>query len=130
LYEESVPEEDKAKMAELEEEVRQIRQFQEDEEVEAQLGGFIPDLGCTKSRNSKFFRTLELYWHTKTLVAIGMLPKEQDFRQLKSRQEALEIQCAYVSEVVTWLANHKVATSPLLPGTMLRPGLLRLLRVV
>lgn len=41
------------------------------------------------------------------MVTIGMLPKEQDFRQLKSRQEALEIQCAYMSEVVTWLANHQ-----------------------
>jgi hypothetical protein len=58
-------------------------------------------------RNSKFYRTLELYWHTKTMVAIGMLPKEQDFCQLKSRQEALEIQNAYLTEVVTWLARHQ-----------------------
>jgi hypothetical protein len=107
LYEESVPEENKAKMPELEDEARQMRWFKEDEEVEEQLGSFIPNLGCTRSRNSIFFQTLELYWHTKTLVAIGILPKEQDFRHLKSKQEALEIQCDYVSEVVTWLANRK-----------------------
>jgi hypothetical protein len=41
------------------------------------------------------------------MVAMGMLPKEQDFRQLKSRKEALEVQNAYVSEVVTWIANHQ-----------------------
>jgi hypothetical protein len=107
LYEEIVPEADKVKMVQLEEEVRVTRQFQDDEDVEALLGGLIPDLGCTQSRNSKFFQTLELYWHTKTLVALGMLPKEQDFHQLKRRHEALEIQCAYVAEVVTWLANRQ-----------------------
>jgi hypothetical protein len=43
--------------------------------------------------NSKFevFRTLEQYWHTKTTVAMGMLLKEQDYYQLKSRKEALEV---------------------------------------
>lgn len=36
-----------------------------------------------------------------------MLPKEQDFRQLKSRQEALEVQNAYMTKVVTRLAKHQ-----------------------
>lgn len=36
-----------------------------------------------------------------------MLPKEKDFHQLKSKQKAFEIQCAYVYEVVTWLANRQ-----------------------
>jgi hypothetical protein len=70
-------------MPTLEEEVKLVREFKEDEEVEHQVGGIIPDLGCTRTRNSKFYRTLELYWHTKMMVALGMLPKEQDFRQLK-----------------------------------------------
>jgi hypothetical protein len=107
FYEDYVPEADKAKMTELEEEVCQIKEFHDDEEVEAQVGSFIPDLGCTQTRNLKFYITLELYWHTKTMVAMGMLPKEQDLYQLKSRQEALEIQNAYVSEVVTWIANRQ-----------------------
>jgi hypothetical protein len=36
-------------MTELEEEVRQIREFHDDEEVEAQVGSFILDLGCTRT---------------------------------------------------------------------------------
>jgi hypothetical protein len=79
FYEDYVPEVDKAIMIELEEEVHQIREFHDDDEVEAQVGSFILDLGCTRTRNSKFYRTLELYWHTKTMVAMGMLPKEKDF---------------------------------------------------
>jgi hypothetical protein len=102
-YAEYVLDVDKGKMAELEEDVQQLREFQDDEEIEAQIGDLIMDFGCSHSRNSKFFQTLELYWQTKTLVALGMLPKEQDFRQLKARQEALEIQTAYVVEVVNWL---------------------------
>jgi hypothetical protein len=57
----------------------------------------IPYLGFSWIRNPKFYRTLELYWQTKTLVSLGMLPKDQDFRQLKSRQKALEIQTTYVA---------------------------------
>jgi hypothetical protein len=41
------------------------------------------------------------------MVSIGMLPKEKDFRHLKRRKEVLEFQCAYVSEVVTWLAKRQ-----------------------
>jgi hypothetical protein len=106
FYEEFVPEEDKATMSALEAEVRLVREFKDDGEVEYQVGGLIPDLGCTRTRNSKFFRTLELYWHTKTMVALGMLPKDEDFRQLKRRMETLEAQNAYLMEVVTWIAHR------------------------
>jgi hypothetical protein len=61
FYECYVLEVDKARMFELEEEVRKIVKFHEDEDVEAQVGSFIPYLGCTRSRNSKFYRTLKLY---------------------------------------------------------------------
>jgi hypothetical protein len=40
----------------------------------------------------KFHRTIELYWHTKTLVAQDLLPKEKDYRQFGQRLEALEHQ--------------------------------------
>jgi hypothetical protein len=113
FYEDYVPEPDKAKMIKLEEEVRQIRYFHDGDEVEAQVGSFIPDLGCTRTRNSNFYKTLELYWHTKTMVAMGMLPEEQDFHQLKSRKEALEIQNAYVYEVIIWMANRHGGSSVL-----------------
>jgi hypothetical protein len=88
-------------MSALEAKVRLVREFKDDEDVEHQVGGLIPDLGCTRSRNSKFFHTLELYWHTKTMVALGMLPKDEDFRQLKHRMETLEAQNAYLLDVVT-----------------------------
>jgi hypothetical protein len=42
FYEDFVPEEDKSKMKYLEDEVHQIKEFQEDEDVEVQVGGFIP----------------------------------------------------------------------------------------
>jgi hypothetical protein len=63
----------------LEAKVKLVREFKEDEEVEHQVGGIILDLGCTRTRNSKFYRTLELYWHTKTMVALGMFPKDEGF---------------------------------------------------
>ena len=79
FYKEYVPEVDKVKMNDLEEEVRLLKEFHDEEEVEAQIGSLIPDMGFSRTRNSKFYRTLELYWKTKTLVAMGMLPKEKNF---------------------------------------------------
>jgi len=40
------------------------------------------------------------------MVALGMLPKDEDFRQLKHRMETLEAQNAYLLTVVTWIAHR------------------------
>jgi hypothetical protein len=85
-----VPEEDQATIPSLEVEVRLVHEFKDDEEIEQLVGGLILDLGCTRIRNSKFLRTLELYWNTKTMVALGMLSKEYEFSQLKHIMETLE----------------------------------------
>jgi hypothetical protein len=61
FYQEFVPEEDKATITMLEAEVKLTREFKYDEDVDHRVGGLIPDLGCTKTRKSKFFQTLELY---------------------------------------------------------------------
>jgi hypothetical protein len=58
LYEDYVPKIDKVKMAKMEEDVRQLREFHDEEEVEAQIGNLIPDMGFSQTRNSKFYRTL------------------------------------------------------------------------
>jgi hypothetical protein len=78
-------------MKDLENEVFQIKEFQEDEDVEVQVEGFILDMGCDRTKNSNLYHTLELYWHTKIMVVMGMLPKEKDFFHLKRRHESLDI---------------------------------------
>lgn len=88
-YEHLVLEEDNAAMLALEAKVRLARKFKEDVEVDFQVGGLIPELGCSRTKNSKIFHTLELYWHTKMMVALGMLPKHEDFCQLKSKMKML-----------------------------------------
>jgi hypothetical protein len=47
-------------------------------------------MGCTCTRDSKFYKTLELYLHMNTMVVQGILPKGNDYRQFKQRLEALE----------------------------------------
>lgn len=49
FYWDFVPQEDHATMPTLEVEVKMVREFKDDEEVEYQVGGIIPDLGCTKT---------------------------------------------------------------------------------
>jgi hypothetical protein len=58
--------------------------------VYEQVGEIVPDLGYTRNRDIKFHRIVELYWHAKTMVAQGMLPKEQDYRKFVHRLETLE----------------------------------------
>jgi len=77
-------------MQPLEEDINIIHTYHEDKEVGAQVGDIFLDLGCTQSRESKFYQTLELYQDTKTMVAHGMLPKDQDYKQFKQHLEALE----------------------------------------
>jgi hypothetical protein len=48
---------------------------------------------------------IELYWYTNTLVSFGLLPKEEEFRHLKSRMEDLEIQKPYITNILSWMAN-------------------------
>jgi hypothetical protein len=112
FYHQFVPPDDKATMPALEE-VRMVWAYKEDEEVEEQVSGIITDLGCTRTRNSKFYRTLKLYWHTKTMVALGMLPKDQDFRQLKQRMESLEEQNSLLMMMFSWLVQCHWGTFPL-----------------
>jgi hypothetical protein len=57
FYEDFFLVEDKATMSTLEAEVHLIREFKDDELVELQVGGLIPDLGCTIIRDSKLFFT-------------------------------------------------------------------------
>jgi hypothetical protein len=96
-YENHVPEDDKVAMTALEVEVRLVREFKEDAEINFQVGG----ARLYQNQKLKFFHTLELYWHVKTMVALGMLPKGKDFRQLKGKMEMLEIQDEYLLKVIT-----------------------------
>jgi hypothetical protein len=74
-----VPKEDKVVMSTLEAKVCLAHEFKEDVEVNFQVGGVIRELGCSRTKNPKFFHTPKLYWHVKTMVALGMLPKDEDF---------------------------------------------------
>lgn len=55
FYHDFMPEEDQATIPALEAEVKLVREFKDDEEIEQHVDGSIPDLGCTKTRKPKFF---------------------------------------------------------------------------
>ena len=69
-YHVEVAEEDQVTMPALEVEVRLANEFKDNEEIEQQVRGIIPNLVYTRTHNSQFHRTLELYWHNKTIVAL------------------------------------------------------------
>jgi hypothetical protein len=90
-YENIMPEDDKVSMSALKDEFFLVHEFKEDVKVDFQVRGMITELIFFKTRKSKFFHTLELYWHVKTMVSLKILPKDEDFHQLKGRMEMLEV---------------------------------------
>jgi len=107
---------DKATMSNIEEELRMVQDYKEENEVEEHVGGIILDLSCPRNMNYKFYRNMELYWNTKAMVAMGMLPKDHDFRQLKKSMESLEEKNKFLMMMVCWLVKHHGGTFPLPSG--------------
>ena len=60
----------------FEEEVKLVRAYFEYNEVERQAQRIFLELSFSRYRDFHFYRNLELYWHTKTMVALGMCPKD------------------------------------------------------
>jgi len=67
----------------------------------------VANLGFSRYRDTKFYKKLELYWHTKTMVSQGMFPKYLDYRQVKQQLEALEEKTNFLLDVVSWLVKRK-----------------------
>jgi len=56
---------------------------------------------------------MALYWHPKTMVELGMLPKDQDFKNLKKSMESLEDQNNLLITMVSWLVKGHGGSFPL-----------------
>jgi len=48
-------------MPPLEDKMKLIKAYKEDEAMDQEVGDIIPDLGCTRNMDTKFYRTMELY---------------------------------------------------------------------
>jgi hypothetical protein len=70
------------------------------------------DLGCSRNMDTKFYMTLELYWHMKTMVTQGMLPRDQDYSKFKQRLEALEDQNMLLISMVFLVGQTKRGFTP------------------
>lgn len=55
----------------MEEEVCRIKQQILNGEVDAEMIAWIPDTDSTRARDTKYYRTVELYWHIKDLLGEG-----------------------------------------------------------
>jgi hypothetical protein len=77
-------------MQTIEEDVKVIKAYHEDQEVEKQAIPFFLNLGSNITRDTKFFIILDLYWHIKVFVAHEMVAKEPEFQNLKLIMESWE----------------------------------------
>jgi hypothetical protein len=89
----------------IEKDVKVVRVYVEDSEVDNQVAPFVLDLGSSIARDTKFFRTIEIYWHTKDFVAHTMLAKELEFKASRQRMEAIEVENNLLLSLVSWLVK-------------------------
>jgi hypothetical protein len=69
----------------IEEDVKVIHAYCENEDVDEKVTSFVPDLRSKISRYINFFRIVELYWNMKAFVAQAMLAKDPEFINLGCR---------------------------------------------
>jgi hypothetical protein len=93
-------------METLEEEVWLSQAYQEENEVKEQVREIITHLGLSNTKDTKFYCMVELYWHDKTMLANGILPKEQDYRKFIQQLVALEEQNKLLLEMVSEIVKR------------------------
>jgi hypothetical protein len=94
-------------MQTIEEDVKVIRAYHEDQEVDRKATPFVPIWVQVLQGTQKISEIVELYWHTKVFVAQEMLAKEPKFQKLRLRMEALERQNKLLLTMVSWLVKKQ-----------------------
>jgi hypothetical protein len=59
----------------MEDDVLQTRQGTHGSEVEVEMSGWIPDTCLTRTRDTKYYRIINLYWHIKDLLGSAITEK-------------------------------------------------------
>jgi hypothetical protein len=66
----------------VEVEVHQEHATVHDWEVYVEIGNSDPDMGSSHARDTKFLKTIDLYWHIKTFMGKIMLDSEEDKEEI------------------------------------------------
>jgi hypothetical protein len=79
-----------------------------EEEVDEEFTHWILDTGTSHSRETKYHRTIDLYWHVKTLLGKVMTERSTAFNEILLQMEYLQLQIRAVDQKISLLAERTV----------------------
>jgi hypothetical protein len=62
------------------------RQQTSEEEILVEAREWVPDPGQMRMRETKYFRLVEVYWHTKAMIAQAMVQQQNEVLQALAQQ--------------------------------------------
>lgn len=80
----------------------------QNEEIDAELSPWIPDTGTSHSKETKYHRTIDLYWHMKTLLGKVMTERNTTYSEILLQMEYLQLQTRAMDQKSTLLAKRAV----------------------
>jgi hypothetical protein len=103
-----IPREIHAKLEIVEVDIRLDCNLVPDEEVDAELCQWILDTCSSHSRDMKYNRTIDLYWHMKTLLIKMLAERNIAHSEILMQMEYLQLKIKVVDHKITLLAEKAV----------------------
>lgn len=91
-------------MERLEDETQQERNSTPDAEIDVELMPWISDTGSTHARDTKYFHTIDFYWHLKKLLSKAITDKVVAHNELAKEMEYIQLQIQLLDKKFTIMA--------------------------
>lgn len=105
------PLETQAALGILEVDVQLERNMTLDNEIDAVMVARIPNTGSSRSRDTKYNRTIDLYWHMKGLLGRALKDKQAAQNELYMQLEYIQLQIKALDRKVYILAEKTMGLS-------------------
>jgi hypothetical protein len=86
--------------------VRVLKCFISDEEVNEDVCAWIPDLGSSWAKESKYYRTNDLYWHMEMLMGRVLIERNEAHQEVVLELDDLQLQITLVDHKINLLAER------------------------
>jgi hypothetical protein len=107
-YKTITPPRTRADMELVEEEGHLERTLLNEEAVNEEFTQWIMDNGTSRSRETKYHRTINLYWHVKTLSGKVITEKSTTFNEILLQMEYLQLLICTVNQKISLLIELKI----------------------
>jgi hypothetical protein len=92
----------------VEADVRVLRKFISDDEVKETTNSWVPDTGFVRGRSSQYLKTVDIYWHLKTLMGRVLLDHHEARQEVLLQLDDMQLQVKLVDHKLNLIADKLV----------------------